>query len=261
MKSPVSRPTSVAVSSNPTPGTTSRFAVAVRRLALPLALLAATPAQLQTVPPFDPAGLWVGDVTLNQVSNARNGTLEPTASTAQLRLLLHSDATGKVRLLKEVIVARNSTNTSEILLLSDPARLAQFPVARDTVTSAPLAQRISTASIDFTDNDGTPDNALDLAGSLSTASPLTGTLTLGPRHPSNPFRHPFHPDHSNEGAQSYTITHHIQIQLAALEMSVNGTPRFTGTYQQTVEGLHKAALKASGTLVLSRLASTAALNP
>lgn len=261
MKSPSTPQAFPAPSDNTALWAKSLLARMVRRLAVPLALLTATTARLQTVPEFDPAGLWVGDVTLNQVSNARTGSLEPTASTAQIRLLLHSDATGKVRLLKEVVVARNATNSADILLISDPARLAQFPVARDATTSATLAQRISTAAIDFADDDGTADNALDLAGALSTAAPLTGTLTLGTTHPSNPFRHKYHPDHGNDGTRAYAITNRIQIQLTTLEVSVNGTPRYTGSYQQTVEGLHKSALKASGALVLSRLAPVAALNP
>ena len=73
--------------------------------------------------PHPSRGLWVGEVTLtnvNEVSvavNAQNvvvapdpNVATPTADAAHLRLILHVDGDGQVRLLRSVAVINKSTN-------------------------------------------------------------------------------------------------------------------------------------------------------
>lgn len=209
---------------------------------------------------FVTSGLWMGDVTLFSVSYPRTATVESTLSRAQMRMLLHVDATGKVRLLKEVILARKSGSVSEVLLFTEPARMAGKPVARDTTSSA-LAQRYSTAAYDFKDTDGTLDSALLLTGSLARGQKLEGTLVLDKLHSSNPFRHKFHPEHANDGAAAYQITRKIKIDVNSAALSINGAPQFTLPYEETIQGLHRADLVVQGQVVLTRVSTVDSLNP
>src|SRR5262249_45611264 len=76
-------------------------------LALGIAMFCAAPAANAAT--SRSAGLWIGDVTLVSVSYAPTGAKADTRSVAQMRILLHVDATGTVRLLKDVIIATRST--------------------------------------------------------------------------------------------------------------------------------------------------------
>jgi hypothetical protein len=102
-------------------------------------------------------GLWVGEVVLNNVNevttavNAQNVLVSPnptnttpTASAAHLRLILHVDNGGQVRLLNSVAVINKSSSNSEpnIALLTDPALYPNFPG---------IAKRFSAAAFDFGD--------------------------------------------------------------------------------------------------------------
>lgn len=222
-------------------------------------LLGSLPARAQLAD-FNTVGLWMGDVTLFSVSYPRTATVESTSSRAQIRILLHVDASGNVRLLKEAILARKSGSTSEVLLFTEPARMAGKPVNRD-VTSSAQAQRYSAAAYDFKDTDGTLDNALLLTGSFGRGQKLEGTLVLDKRHPSNPFRHKFHPEHANDGAGAYEITRKIKIDVNAPALSINGAPQFTLPYEETIQGLHRADLVIQGQVVLTRVSTVDSLNP
>ncbi len=86
-------------------------------------------------------GLWVGEVTLNRVNetvsavNAANQVVSPdpsvttpTADAAHLRLILHVDANGTVRLLKDVALLNKSSNSvPDIALVTDESLFPNFP--------------------------------------------------------------------------------------------------------------------------------------
>ncbi len=104
--------------------------------------------------PHPSRGLWVGEVTLtnvNEVSvavNAQNVVVAPdpnvptpTADAAHLRLILHVDADGQVRLLRSVAVINQSTNdTPNPALVTDESL---YPNSRG------IARRISAVAFDF----------------------------------------------------------------------------------------------------------------
>ena len=97
---------------------------------------------------------------------------------------------------------------------------------------------------------------------------LTGVISLPARHPTNPFRHRRHPDHT----AGFDITRHIRIDFDegstnGLERAGYGVDRITGIYREEVEGLHKPlgpdkniGLKAEGTFELNRISLIDALN-
>jgi hypothetical protein len=261
------------------------------------------------------AGLWVGTATINAVSEAHSGSLivvsnawvpeslttnagvvttnwmaktyvrtnvslTPTAAAGEfpLRLLLHVDANGRTRLLKEVIqMWQNGTTTNNaqgyavmatpgrFVLVTDPTRLPQFTGAtlRDGI---PVGRRLSSAAFDFADNE------LPLGGNFALNQRLEGSLTVTPNSPTNPFRHKYHPDHDNLNArydgtadppEVYTVTREFELRFSP--PPTNAPPGYgynliDGTYRETLTGLHRTNIVVSGPFRLQRIATTGVLN-
>ncbi|MCC7373409.1 MAG: hypothetical protein IT581_02045 [Verrucomicrobiales bacterium] len=236
-------------------------------------LMAGSPAfsqsdsTFQREPNAEAAGLWIGEVTLREVGIPGTTDMAPTKQSADLRILLHVDQNGVVRLLKDVIVAaRQSPSGNEPpfpykeSVVTRPAALASLPIVRDLYGSA-RGQRFSTVAYDFTDNDADPtDAALDLSGGLGQNHECVGTLTLDKNHPTNPFMHKFHPDHANEGAKAYVIRRTLTLQFLDTIRNVSGTEQLLGTYEEKITGLHRSTLTAKGTVRLTRVSTAALLN-
>lgn len=206
------------------------------------------------------AGLWTGDVVLQQVTYARKGTVEPTRSPAQLRLLLHADATGKVRLLKEVLIGKPVALGADALLFTTPERMIGKPVVRDDKGAA-QAHRLATVAYDFKDTDGTDDNALLLTGSLASGQTVTGTLQLDRDLPTHPFRHKYHPDHANSGTGGFDIARDLKLTISGDPVTVDGALRINANYEETLRGIQRSNLVVRGTVQLTRIAAVATLNP
>jgi len=201
----------------------------------------------------------MGDITIQSVSRPQ-GNLEAVSRPAQLRILLHVDGAGVVRLLKEVIVTQSPTSATDVWLFTESGRLAGKPVPRD-LWSAAKAQRFATVAFDFEDNDGTSDSALQLTGRLALGDKVEGTLVLGPNHPSNPFRHKYHPDHANTGASAYEIRREVQIQVVTPPRESGGVVQILANYTETLRGLHRAGLTTQGLVQFTRISNAATLNP
>ena len=232
------------------------------------------------------AGLWVGAVTLDAVSephSADPNTPTPVKSQLSMRLIIHVDTTGQARLLKEVIqMWRNGTYTNDangnqvvdkpgqFVLLTDDSLIPMFDGAavRDGV---PVGRRISTVGYDFPS--GNTNNFVNLSGTFAIGQSLTCTLTMPYDAPTNPFMHKYHPDHDNLNArfdgpavESYTTTRQIELDFAASPPSGPPTTEFGynemgGNYRETITGIHKNPIYVSGTFRLTRLSLVAELNP
>jgi len=232
------------------------------------------------------AGLWVGSATINAVSEAHSANSTnptPTKSELNLRLLLHVDANGQTRLLKEVIqMWRNGTYTNDgsgnlvvdkpgqYVLLTDDTLIGQFQGAtlRD---GEPVGRRLSTVGYDFPSTSGS--NYLNVAGFFAAGQTLAATLMLPHDHPNNPFKHKFHPDHDNLNArfdgpavESFTVTRLVQLQLTAAPPPGPAVPDYGynelgGNYSEVITGLHKNPVHVAGTFRLRRAAYIAVLNP
>ena len=136
--------------------------------------------------PSPSRGLWVGEVTVSNVNEVVGGinaagqlvppNLNPTntASAAHLRLVLHVDAGGQVRLLKHVAVLNNSTNATNgqvmISLVTDPSLYPNYHNP---------GQRISSAAFDFGEDKAVTalDHVVDAAASAAAASAGAGLPT------------------------------------------------------------------------------------
>lgn len=233
------------------------------------------------------AGLWVGSATLDKVTET--GTFDPSQPAASIKstpasldqkLIIHVDAGGMARLLKSVIalwqdgeLASDGSVASpgRYVLVTDDARIPDFKGAtlRD---GRPFGLRISSAAYDF---DG---NELAMTGGFGAGGPLDTTILVSKESPTHPYRHKFHPDHNgltpefdahladdlppNE-QELWDINRSISLAFnpASTELRPGGTDTVSGLYTETVTGMHKHPLTATGTFTLQRVSDINSLNP
>lgn len=228
------------------------------------------------------AGLWIGQVTLhkvNEVQQAVQGaaeTLTDTSDTATIRLLLHVAANGQVRMLKDVILMKKiadtnapatvSTNPLPAVEVGSPTNSSLVLVTRPELISnfdgvakrggKRVGLRYGTVAYDF---DGTE---LGLLGGVGPGAACLGRINLSKNHPTNPYRHKYHPDHrvGFEILRQFTLQFDGAPGDPLLEAPGYGVDRLTGVYRETVMGLHKVPLKMEGTVQLDRISTVAALN-
>ena len=232
------------------------------------------------------AGLWAGSITVNRVNEVNNSTNSATptrvGSDFNLRLLLHVDNSGATRLLREVIqLWQNGTTTNNAdgqAVVAVPGRYVLVTDERliPSLTGGSLrdgelaGRRLSSASFDFPT---TPDaNFLPLGGSFGGAGLLTGSFALTPAFARNPFLHRYHPDHDNLNAEfngfreeAYNITRAFEFRFSSTNLAGVTTPDYgykvvSGTYRETVMGLNKSNVLASGVFRLNRVSEIDRLN-
>jgi len=212
-------------------------------------------------------GLWIGNITLtrvNEVQKALNGvsrTATPTADAASMRVLLHVDAAGRTRMLKDVVIMQtytdpnDSTSPKRVVLVTDPSRLHQFQGIVER-SGKLVGLRQGSVAYDF------PRNELGLVGGIGKGVACAGTINLEADAATNPFRHRYHPDHRS----GFTIGRQFSFQFDGastdpLSEGPNyGVQRLTGAYQETLTGLHKIALRIEGAVTLDRVSTVDVLN-
>ena len=231
------------------------------------------------------AGLWLGSASINAVNEVNAPDFDspkPTAAEFNLRLLLHVDEQGVARLLKEVTqLWQDGTTTNNAqgramvptpgryVLVTDESLFPRFSGAtlRD---GTPAGRRLSAVGYDFPKVSGA--NYLTLTGAFGGDNTLTGTISLSPEFPTNPFRHKFHPDHDNLDerfanfrAEAYAVQRVISLTFAATAPAGPSVPDYghgviAGTYRETVTGLNKRPILCEGPFRLTRLVNTPTLD-
>lgn len=205
-----------------------------------------------------PAGLWVGEVSVSQVTSTVPGSPGSTTSRPfPLRSIIHVDASGTARLLSQAFVGPLPSGLSGITTRESalhPDRKAE--ATRLVCSQMPL------------------DQAITGSGSFATGSSLTYAIGLPFDNPTNPFVHQYHPDHDNRdadllplkaGAESYDIHRTCTYTFTESPPSGEtitgwGTSVHGGTYAETITGLNKVPLKVSGTFTLRRLSEIAEIS-
>lgn len=240
------------------------------------------------------AGLWVGTVTLNAVSEAHSGTLvtnidrgftvsgtnvtpnsvsrtnvslatTPTGTDFRFRLILHVDSSGNTRLLKEVIqmwqdgTSTNDTDGFAVTASSGRTILVTDESKIPNFTGVTARDGVIVGRRVSSAAFDFADNELPMAGDFSVGSSVTCTATLSESFARNPFKHRYHPDHS----RGFDITRVIEVALSAAP--TNAPPGYgerilDGVYKETVSGLHRTNIVVNGTFRLNRLATTGVLN-
>lgn len=225
---------------------------------------------------LDPAGLWVGSVSVTGVSRAPtqlgvSNTWDATLPVAvtrpySFRVLLHGDATTnrQWRLLQRAYLATDTNGTEFVFTDTVHARGYAADHPGSTVS------RLSTANLPL----------IDPLAMTTDGTNFSVTVTLPHDDPTNPFVHPFHPQHDNKayrngvasalsaGAESYTVTRTMHFAFAETDPSRPGNPDWNiseagGVFTEQVSGLNKT-IEARGSFRLervSRAASLSDLNP
>ncbi|MBL0040728.1 MAG: hypothetical protein IPP28_06700 [Xanthomonadales bacterium] len=161
--------------------------------------------QVATVTSF--AGLWVGDVLIDAVSQAQTGGTLPTPTNRPFkqRFLIHVNASGEARLLKDVIqMWQDGTyqpsaidpSLNEVdepgryVLITDKNLIGLYSGATN-VDGASVGIRYSTVAYDFS------AATLVFAGNFGPGNEISTSVVVAPELPTNPFLHRYHPDHDN----------------------------------------------------------------
>lgn len=228
------------------------------------------------------AGLWVGKVSVGFVSQAQTGSETPTPTGAPFtfRLMIHVDANGTARLLKEVIqLWKEGTRIPDpenpglflidepghFVLLTDDDLIPSFAGAtlRD---GEPVGYRVSTTAYDF------EPQSLVMTGAFSSTGVLSASITLDAEAPTNPFRHKFHPDHNNRNElytlfleEAYPISREMTFTFSSAELGGGsdasyGANLLGGSYRERLGGLHRNDIVVEGRFLLSRISASPDLN-
>ncbi|ETR65570.1 MAG: hypothetical protein OMM_05999 [Candidatus Magnetoglobus multicellularis str. Araruama] len=166
---------------------------------------------------------------------------------------------GSVRLLKEVTMMQKSIqqdgqDLAQRVLITDDSLLPEYDgiIRRDGKL---VGVRLGSLAYDFP----VGQTEVSLSGTLSAGQTLECTIVMDEDHPTNPFRHLYHPDHK-EGRK---VTRHIQFSIDSTQTSNNPDDAafsLTGVYTDTISGLHKIALKHSGPFKIQRISEVGKLN-
>lgn len=203
------------------------------------------------------------------------GELTPAGAGFPLRLLLHVDAAGGVRLLKEAIIMKDSGNNT--VVLADSALAPDYSgVALRGNTLVGL--RSSAIGYDFN------GSSISCSGALGTSGSAECSFALLSENPTNPFLHRFHPDHDNSNeqfstalqgtaAESFELARKMKLtlsnrypadpdepeRLTASKPPGWGATLLGGTYGETISGLHRDTLSVSGWFTMRRISASAEL--
>ncbi len=229
------------------------------------------------------AGLWVGNITVDKVSESQLGGSEPlpTGRPFSLRVLLHVDADGQVRLLKEVIqMWQEGTLTPaaanpEYLEVETPGRVV-LVTDQDLIPGLTgvtmrdgqsVGLRLSTVAYDF------PGQWVEMSGAVSPTGSVSVNLAMPSDFPTNPFLHRYHPDHDNLDRQflgfvpeAYAFTRFIELVFSPTPREGTTTPpdwgdsRLGGVYSEKITGLHRHPIFVAGTFVIERMSAVPVLN-
>jgi len=208
------------------------------------------------------AGLWLGEVSLKGVNEAALGGTNALAAGGQFdfNVLLHVNAAGDVRLLKDVTIMQKrntASNLTQIVLVTDDTLLPNFDGVLKR-SGRLVGVRHSSAFYPF------EGQFLPLEGGVGSACLLDGTNTVASTLPTNPFRHRYHPVHKDPKdlkGTAYDIQRRIEFQFRDSRiLPGEGRERLNGTYRETIRGLHKVPVVVEGDVRLERISLVNTLN-
>lgn len=236
----------------------------------------------KAVAPVSFAGLWVGDVSIESVSEAQIGGTTPTPVGRPFpqRFLVHVDSTGQARLLKDVIQMweqgssvpsasnpgfREVDQPGRFVLLTDKDLIGLYSgaVVRD---GSGVGLRFSTIAYDFA------DETLEFNGDFGPGNEMAVTAVVETDLPTNPFKHRYHPDHDNLDEQflnprveAYQVVRNMQLEFTVQDPEGGNPPGWGesivgGVFEESISGLHKNAIFTSGKFRLRRVSAVPVLN-
>jgi len=208
-------------------------------------------------------GLWIGQVELNEVNDTTSTTstevLQPVKHVFDMTVLLHVHENGSVSLLKEVTmmqktIQQDGEDIVQRVLITDDSLLPEYDgiIRRDGKL---VGIRLGSLAYDFPID----QTQITLSGSFGVGNSLETTIVMDENHPTNPFRHLYHPDHH----QGKRITRQIQFSFDSNQDNSNpDDAKFSliGVYSESISGLHKIPLKIGGPFKIQRISEVGKLN-
>ena len=216
-------------------------------------------------------GLWVGSASLTQVRHslsADSTTFGDVASPYPLRLIMHRDQSGNVKLMQRVYVG--------IL----PGNVAGIATRENLLLAGSVANAVRISSIHL------PASEQNLpwtcTGDLTQGQTVQSTVLIDHNdHASNPFLHTYHPDHDNlvadfasgqpVGRESYSIERVIKLTFNTsgndFKSLTRSSKRLSGIYEETLTliGLagagpvNEKSYAMKGVFVINRISDIATL--
>lgn len=228
------------------------------------------------------AGLWVGDIVIDKVSEAQMAGTQPrdTGSPFTQRVLIHVNPQGQARLVKDVIqmwedgtmqpssidpAYQEVATPGRYVLLTNKNLIGLYSgvAGRDGV---PVGLRYSTVAYDF---DG---ETLDFSGVFGPGGEISTAIVVASTLPTNPFLHRYHPDHDNYDEQflnyqeeAYQVVRNVQLVFTPDDPQGSNPPGWGdsiigGTFAESITGLHRNPIFTSGTFRLRRASTVTVLN-
>lgn len=209
------------------------------------------------------------DEDLNSVEKGyvRNTTFGSVSRPFPLRLILHNDLQGDVRLLQRIFLGlrNNGEELIETILTTNEENL--------NLDNLDTARRITAAHLPAISTSATSESAWEsLSGSLLGGGDLKFNVGLAhDNQASNPFLHTYHPDHDNKdaefenqfgpGIESYGVNREITLSLSPAENDFESVSRggtqILGEYYETIVfdagQSEKMTNRVSGHFVLNRI--------
>jgi hypothetical protein len=245
------------------------------------------------------SGLWIGEVTLDQVSSITEAgrPVKETTSKAPMRLLMHVDSTGNASLLSHVMFMLTKTATSTVLpeqvLVVNESKIPFFegieerggkkvgkrvetvgydmPRKFDTTNQSALvtatASALNIASNAVTDTNiqtyvnGQASRPPALVEKYNVSWPLTGGLAPDSVLTATLTMDPFH--RSNPFRHAYHPKHGAGYALTrSIRIIIDPVYQagvLTGRYEETISGLAAVPIVTKGTVMLSRVSEVTTL--
>jgi len=215
------------------------------------------------------AGLWFCQVAVSAVSSttaaavASSSSSQSTGHTFPLAFLLHVDAAGTVRVLRQAYVGK-LTATGNAMGISIIERLVQSAAVSDVKPLryfSPIMPRLSPL--------------VAASGKAAVGGQVTWGLVHAHNDPANPFIHTYHPDHDNldakfaaplpTGMESYTVTRTCSLDFTAkppkgATITGWGTSVLGGVYTESMAGLNKAPILLGGVFTMRRLSEISTID-
>lgn len=182
-------------------------------------------------------GLWVGDVTINEVFPI-NLRLIGTAASSEfsIRIIIHKSET-ESRLLSDVVLAHQGDGIYALVTSACP----DFDGLLD---GSQISPRVSSSNFSF-------DGDVILTGTFPVD--LTANITVASDHALNPFKHRDNPLHATGIDVTRVIT--LTFDPDGGGDPAWGVTRLAGTYAEIVTGLYKNDLQARGRFELRRVST------
>ena len=188
-----------------------------------------------------PQGIWMGEVSLDQVSyyNSSNGEnrVVKAGGTVTAPLLLSVKDKSNVTLLQRLVIGSETDK--------DGNESAVFTINPDKDGSSKAVRRVTCVLMD-------PDNEKveSESGTFGSGS-LTFNFTVEPDSSTNPFRHSWHPDHDGRKSALWGVTNLVSLEWKG---TVAATDRTEGEVTWTLKGLRaKCDIICKGRFELKRI--------